>query len=138
MHLIVDSLTGNVRRFAQAVAQAAGGLTMQGVQEARPQEPYLLLTYTFGQGQVPASTQAFLRRHRSGLCGVVSSGSYHWGANFARAGALIAADYQVPLVAQINKSGTAADREQVLTWLRAAAAPLPQPQRTPTWTPGLN
>ncbi|MFC6659467.1 class Ib ribonucleoside-diphosphate reductase assembly flavoprotein NrdI [Deinococcus multiflagellatus] len=105
-----------------------------------PAGPYLLLTYTFGQGQVPASTQAFLAQHAAGLRGVVASGSYHWGAHFARAGTLIAAQYGVPLVARLNKGGTAADRAQVTAWLRAQAqlTDLHSPKRTPLWTPGPN
>ncbi|WP_328774685.1 ribonucleotide reductase stimulatory protein [Deinococcus aquaedulcis] len=140
MQLVVDSLTGNVRRFAQAVAREAGGLPVHEVSYGAPPGPYLLLTYTFGQGQVPASTQAFLAQHAAGLRGVVASGSYHWGAHFARAGTLIAAQYGVPLVARLNKGGTAADRAQVTAWLRAQTQPteLHSPKRTPLWTPGPN
>ena len=120
MHLVYDSLTGNVRRVAEALA-AELSLSVSRVQDAPPPGPYLLLTYTFGTGQVPDGTRAFLHAHAGGLRGVVSSGSYHWGDNFARAADLIAAQYSVPVVAKLNKGGTAADREKVLGWLRAEA-----------------
>ncbi|PTA69652.1 class Ib ribonucleoside-diphosphate reductase assembly flavoprotein NrdI [Deinococcus arcticus] len=142
MLLVVDSLTGNVRRFAQALAQEAGGLDLHEVRQGAPAAPYLLLTYTFGQGQVPASTQAFLALHGAGLRGVVASGSYHWGDHFARAGSVIAAQFRVPLVARINKAGTTADRAQVAAWVRAQVVPtVPHPhspERSRPWTPGLN
>ncbi len=119
MQLIYDSLTGNVRRLAQTLAGQLGGPAPVGVLSAEPAHGYLLLTYTFGTGGVPASTQAFLERHAAGLCGVVSSGSFHWGHNFARAADVIAGQYGVPVVAKINKSGNAADQQRVLDWIRA-------------------
>ncbi|MFC6803003.1 class Ib ribonucleoside-diphosphate reductase assembly flavoprotein NrdI [Deinococcus caeni] len=65
MRLVFDSLTGNVRRFALAVSREAGGVPVQSVRDAPPApgEPFLLLTYTFGRGEVPASTAAFLQSH---------------------------------------------------------------------------
>ena len=51
------------------------------------------------------------------LRGVVVSGSFQWGTTFGRAGDLIAAEYRVPLIARINKSGNAVDRETVAAWL---------------------
>lgn len=121
LQLIYDSLTGNVRRFAQAVAQDIGEIDVLDARQQAPRHEFLLLTYTFGTGEVPASTQQFLQAHGHLLRGVVSSGSYHWGHNFARAADLIAAEYRVPVVAKLNKGGTAADREWVVAWLRAQA-----------------
>lgn len=143
MMLIFDSLTGNVRRFAQAVAREAGGLHVQSVTDPppAPDQAYLLLTYTFGQGQVPDRTALFLRAHSAGLRGVVASGSYHWGVNFGRAGDRIAKAYGVPLVARLNKAGSAADRAQVRQWLADHTTPHPGPaiaERRTEWTPGLN
>ncbi len=118
MQLVYDSLTGNVRRFAEDLARQLGGPPALAMREAQhlPGD-YLLLTYTFGTGGVPASTQAFLQQHAARLRGVVSSGSFHWGHNFARAADVIATQYGVPVVAKINKAGSAADRLQVLDWL---------------------
>lgn len=120
--LVYDSLTGNVRRFAEGVG-AELGLALGRVQGGPPAAPYLLLTYTFGTGEVPQSTRRFLDAHAGGLRGVVSSGSYHWGHNFARAADRIAAEYGVPIVAKLNKGGTAADRETVRRWLTDRTQP---------------
>ncbi len=119
-HVVYDSLTGNVRRFAESLA-LEWPLTLSHVQDAAPQADFLLLTYTFGNGQLPDSTRTFLDAHHAGLRGVVSSGSYHWGPNFARAADLIAAEYGVPIVARLNKGGSVADRQEVLRWLREYA-----------------
>lgn len=143
--LVYDSLTGNVRRFAQQVAGEAGAKAPLSARLDAPEGPFLLLTYTFGTGDVPGSTRAFLDRHGPLLRGVVASGSYHWGVNFARAADVIAAEYGVPVVARINKGGTAADRAQVVAWLRARpvgtpsspSSSLPVARRHP-WNPGSN
>lgn len=116
MLLAYDSLTGNVRRLARELAGALGTEVVD-VRAQAPERTYLLLTYTFGTGQVPDSTRRFLAQHGHLLRGVVSSGSYHWGQNFARAADVIAQTYGVPVVAKVNKGGTAADRARVLAWL---------------------
>ncbi|GGL90295.1 protein NrdI [Deinococcus aerolatus] len=117
MLLAYDSLTGNVRRLALELAGQLGAAVVD-VRTQAPAHEYLLLTYTFGCGQAPDSTRNFLDQHSPLLRGVVASGSYHWGNNFARAADVIAARYGVPVVAKVNKGGTAADRVRVLTWLR--------------------
>ena len=126
-HLVYDSLTGNVRRFAETLAAelltAELPVTLTRAQDAAPTAPYLLLTYTFGSGEVPASTRRLLTAHGHLLRGVVASGSYHWGHHFARAADVIAAEYGVPVVAKLNKGGTAADHAAVRRWLLRGAGP---------------
>lgn len=117
LHILFDSLTGNARRFSLGLG-AATSLSAHAIKMSTPAAPYLLVTFTFGRGQVPDSSRAFLEAYGANLCGVVSSGSYHWGENFARAGDIIAHDYRVPLIAKINKSGTAQDLKSVAQWLQ--------------------
>ncbi|MFB9993191.1 ribonucleotide reductase stimulatory protein [Deinococcus oregonensis] len=117
-----DSMTGNVRRFAagvQALAQGTADRQFEvlDLRKAVPSGDFLLMTYTFGSGGVPETTARFLDDHAAGLRGVVSSGSFHWGANFGRAGDHISGRYGVPLVARINKGGTLTDRQTVAAWL---------------------
>ncbi|RJF68918.1 class Ib ribonucleoside-diphosphate reductase assembly flavoprotein NrdI [Deinococcus cavernae] len=118
LQLVYDSMTGNVRRFAGLVAREVGDIDLLDARQQSPQREFLLLTYTFGTGEVPASTRQFLHSHAPLLRGVVASGSFHWGKNFARAADLIAAEHHVPIVAKLNKGGTGADRERVVAWLR--------------------
>ncbi|MGY2896541.1 class Ib ribonucleoside-diphosphate reductase assembly flavoprotein NrdI [Deinococcus sp. UYEF24] len=118
--LVFDSLTGNVRRLAHGVQQLCGA-EVHEIRGAAPPGGFVLMTYTFGTGEVPASTAQFLALHGHGLRGVVVSGSFHWGERFGRAGDVIAAQYGVPLIARVNKSGNAADRETVAGWLLAQA-----------------
>ncbi|UQN09677.1 class Ib ribonucleoside-diphosphate reductase assembly flavoprotein NrdI [Deinococcus sp. QL22] len=122
VQILYESMTGNVRRFAagvQALAEGAAGKHFEvlDLRKAVPSGDFLLMTYTFGSGGVPDTTARFLADHAVGLRGVVASGSFHWGTNFGRAGDLISGRYGVPLVARINKAGTASDRQTVAAWL---------------------
>lgn len=119
MQLIFDSLTGNVRRFTQQIHGRLTHLTMTELARGTPRGDFLLLTYTFGTGEIPESTKVFLNKHSHFLQGVVASGSYHWGKNFALAADLIAEQYNVPIVAKINKVGQCTDLEKVVQWLNA-------------------
>lgn len=121
MQLVYDSMTGNTRRFANKVA-ATLGLVAEPLEAADASQPFLLFTYTFGEGAVPERTAAFLELHGVRLRGVVSSGSYHWGASFARAGDMIATRWGVPCVARVNKSGSERDVLAVVDWFNAQPA----------------
>jgi protein involved in ribonucleotide reduction len=118
LQLVYDSMTGTVKRFTQQLVQELGEVDVIDACQQVPQREFLLLTYTFGTGEVPTSTRQLLNNHAHLLRGVVSSGSFHWGTNFARAADLISAEYHVPIVAKLNKGGTAEDRRSVLSWLR--------------------
>ena len=119
MQLVFDSLTGNTRAFTQRLA-AAAGLEATPVGEYAGGD-YLLLTYTFGKGEVPKTTNTFLSRHSASMRGVASSGSFHWGANFGRAARTIAEQYGVPLVAVFNKRGSEADIERIKQWIHGSS-----------------
>lgn len=116
MQILFDSMTGNVRRFSYRLADTCG-VPAFDLRAHAPAGPFLLVTYTFGRGEVPESTARFLERYAGGLRGVVASGSFHWGAHFARAGDEIAGRYGVPLVTKLNKSGSEADAQAVAGWL---------------------
>lgn len=133
MRLVYDSLTGNVRRFTRGVQQEFLNrygleLPLLEVQRGAPGGDYLLLTYTFGEGEVPRSTARFLAEHSAGLRAVVASGSFHWGPNFGRAGDIIAHHYSVPFLVRLNKAGNQKDKETVIVWLARELAS--QHQRT--------
>lgn len=117
MDIYYESMTGNVRRLIARV-QARVQVRAHDLRFESPHAPYLLFTYTFGRGEVPGQTARFLESHAGLLRGVVVSGSYHWGETFGRAGDHISAQYGVPLVARVNKSGSDADAETVAAWLR--------------------
>ncbi|PFP65175.1 class Ib ribonucleoside-diphosphate reductase assembly flavoprotein NrdI [Bacillus cereus] len=106
MHMIVfDSKTGNVKRFIKKLGIPAVQITPDLVME----QPFILITYTSGFGQVPETTQSFLQANNSFLQGVASSGNRNWGEHFAAAGRIISEQYHVPLIHQFELSGTRKD-----------------------------
>ncbi len=73
-------------------------------------EPFLLLTYTDGNGVVPQSVLDFLNNNASNLKAVVASGSMARHADtFCFAGDIIAKNYKVPCILKVDGSGTEED-----------------------------
>ncbi|MGG2024250.1 class Ib ribonucleoside-diphosphate reductase assembly flavoprotein NrdI [Gottfriedia sp. S16(2024)] len=97
-----DSLTGNVRRFVERLPFEA--VDIAEVEDVS--EPFILVTYTTGFGNVPPSTSEFLRKHGDKLIGVASSGNIIWGENFGKAADRIALVYNVPILLKFELSGT--------------------------------
>lgn len=99
------SLTGNVRRFVSKTGLAAeeiqSGLTVT--------EPFVLVTYTIGFGEVPPKVSKFLDTNGHLLRGVAVSGNRNWGDNYGRAGDIIAKQYNVPLLLKFELAGTKDD-----------------------------
>jgi len=103
-----DSKTGNVRRFVEK-------LNMRMIQiedKMTLDEPFVLITYTTGFGQVPAKVLSFLQKNHRHLIGVSASGNRNWGEGFARSADLIAKLYKVPVLSKFELSGTKQDVER--------------------------
>lgn len=107
MLLVYDSRTGNVDRFVQKTGMAHVRLT----EDMQVNEPFVLVSYTTGFGQVPEKVAQFLKRNSHYLCGVAGSGNRNWGDAFARCADKIAAEYRVPLLHKFELSGTQSDVE---------------------------
>lgn len=108
MLIAFDSRTGNVRRFV-------GKLGMRNVQidrELTLDEPFILVTYTTGFGQVPKRVATFLAHNYHNLVGVAASGNRNWGNSFAGSADEIANKYDVPIIAKFELSGTMNDVER--------------------------
>ncbi|MCS1350922.1 class Ib ribonucleoside-diphosphate reductase assembly flavoprotein NrdI [Mechercharimyces sp. CAU 1602] len=107
MRVIYDSKTGNVDRLIQHLGWDA--------QKIEPNltidEPYVLITFTTGFGQVPPTVETFLQKNGDYLRGVAASGNRNFAQNFARSADVIAEQYQVPVLHKFELSGTPTDRE---------------------------
>lgn len=108
MLVVFDSKTGNVKRFVSKLGlehiQIRDGLVVN--------EPFVLITYTTGFGQVPASTLKFLEDNNELLQGVATSGNTNWGTRYGLAGDQVAEQYSVPLLMKFELSGTKQDVER--------------------------
>lgn len=108
MLIVFDSRTGNVKRFVlklgRECVQITEGLSIN--------QPFVLVTYTTGAGQVPLTTERFLKENGKWLLGVASSGNMNWGMRYGLAGDRIAEHYSVPLLCKFELSGTWKDVEK--------------------------
>lgn len=105
MIIAFDSKTGNVRRFVQNLGfpsvEIHDGLELLN--------PFVLITYTTGFGNVPKTTLDFLQSNHIFLQGVAASGNTIWGDNFAISADKISNMYQVPILHKFEMSGMPED-----------------------------
>jgi protein involved in ribonucleotide reduction len=109
------SRTGNVRYIARQLGLP--GIEISG--DTVVAEPFLLLTYTDGLGEVPPVVQRFMDRCGAWCFGVAASGNRNFGHhNFGRAGARIAAQWNIPLVRKLELRGFPQDYEAIRCFYR--------------------
>lgn len=100
-----DSKTGNVRRFVNK-------LNMEIVQIDETMilsEPFVLITYTTGFGQVPKKVLDFLQNNHQNMIAVAGSGNRNWGDNFCKSARTISERHNVPIIHMFELSGTKND-----------------------------
>ncbi|AIQ43109.1 class Ib ribonucleoside-diphosphate reductase assembly flavoprotein NrdI [Paenibacillus tritici] len=109
MLIAYDSKTGNVRRFINKLKLPA----VQIEEHMTIDEPYVLVTYTTGFGQIPEKVSSFLEKNHSRLKGIAASGNKNWGELYAHSADLIAQRYNVPVVGKFELSGTFGDVQRI-------------------------
>jgi len=118
MIIAFDSKTGNVRRFVQKLNMS----TVEINEDLRIDEPFVIVTYTTGFGQVPPKVQAFLQHNASNLKGVAASGNRNWGQSFAKSADTISSEYGVPVISKFELSGTKRDVQRFVEGMDHIAA----------------
>lgn len=118
MLIAYDSKTGNVRRFINKLKLPA----VQIEEHMTIDEPYVLVTYTTGFGQIPEKVSSFLEKNHSRLKGIAASGNKNWGELYAHSADLIAQRYNVPVVGKFELSGTYGDVERIKQEVSRVAA----------------
>jgi protein involved in ribonucleotide reduction len=112
MLVVYDSRTGNVRRFVEKLNMKSVSLDDGDAADMMVDEPFVLVTFTTGFGQVPDRVEKFLNRNSSKLRGVSASGNRNWGASFAKSADDISKRYNVPVIHKFELSGTGRDVDQ--------------------------
>jgi protein involved in ribonucleotide reduction len=106
MIIAYDSAMGKTERFVKKTGLDHVKISSDLVMT----EPFVLVTYTTGRGEVPDTTLHFLKNNHEKLLAVAATGHPNWGEQFyARSGDIIAARYGVPLIAKITMSGYDSD-----------------------------
>ena len=104
--VVYDSLMGKTERFAHKL-----GLPILKIhKDLIVSEPYVLLTYTCGHGEVPKTTLGFLEENHDYMVGVAVSGHRNWGEKrYGLAGDIISKKYNKPLIHKFEMSGYPSD-----------------------------
>ncbi|MDQ6419046.1 class Ib ribonucleoside-diphosphate reductase assembly flavoprotein NrdI [Paenibacillus sp. LHD-117] len=118
MLVVYDSKTGNVKRFINKLNMRA----MPIDEQVEVEEPFVLVTYTTGFGQVPDKVNTFLKTNHGLLRGVSASGNRNWGNGFAKSADTISSMYDVPVILKFELSGTSRDTEYFVERVRAIEA----------------
>ncbi|SDT13718.1 protein involved in ribonucleotide reduction [Paenibacillaceae bacterium GAS479] len=118
MLIAYTSRTGNVRKFVSKLGYPA----VQINESTTVEEPFVLVTYTTGFGEVPPAVDAFLEKNRDYLRGVSASGNRNWGTCFAGSADKVSERYEVPVVCKFELSGTTRDVEQFMREVEPLAA----------------
>ncbi|PWV97923.1 protein involved in ribonucleotide reduction [Paenibacillus cellulosilyticus] len=122
MLVVYDSRTGNVRRFVEKLNMKSVSLDDGETADITVDEPFVLVTFTTGFGQVPDRVEKFLRRNSSKLRGVSASGNRNWGESFAKSADDISKRYNVPVIHKFELSGTGRDVDQFRQGVNKLAA----------------
>ncbi len=109
MKIIVYSLTGNCKRFVDMCEIPEEDVVHLQDIDYDVDFDYILITPTFGFGEVPAAVSKFLVENYMYLKGVVGSGNKNWGERFANASEIISKEYDVPLLMKIELHGSKKD-----------------------------
>lgn len=106
--LCYASLTGNIERFVKKIAYSYV-YKIKYNEASLITNPFILITYTTGIGEIPIEITQFLTHHHHYLKGVIGSGNKNFGNNFAIASKKIAEQYHVPLLMTFELSGNTYD-----------------------------
>ena len=109
MKIIVYSLTGNCKRFVDMCEIPKEDVIYLQDIDYDIDFDYILITPTFGFGEVPVAVSKFLKENHNHLKGVVGSGNKNWGERFANASEIISKEYDVPLLMKIELHGSKKD-----------------------------
>ena len=118
-----SSVSGNTARFIEKLGMPAVRIPLQGDQPPVIDEPFVLVTPTYGggkgrgeeKGAVPKQVIRFLNeeRNRQLIRGVISAGNTNFGESFGLAGYIISRKCNVPHLYRLELFGTPEDIDRV-------------------------
>jgi protein involved in ribonucleotide reduction len=120
MIIAYASLTGKVRNFTSRLQmQLPNAKLIHIKRDTKINESFILITYTFGSGDIPQEVQAFMRENGRNIIAVAGSGERNWGEHrFCKASIDISRTYNVPLLHTFEKSGFDSDVDIVASKIK--------------------
>lgn len=120
MIIVYASLTGKIKNFASRLEQQLPDHEFIKIKKSTEvNEPFVLITYTFGFGEIPAEVKAFMQRSGNHIVAVVGSGERNWGEHrFCKASIDISKQYNVPLLHTFEKMGYDSDVDIVASKIK--------------------
>ncbi|HHU79907.1 MAG: class Ib ribonucleoside-diphosphate reductase assembly flavoprotein NrdI [Bacilli bacterium] len=115
MKIVYASRTGNVESFVEKLG-VEDTLKIETGNET-VNEPYVLVTFTDGYGEVPEEVQDFLDNNAEHLVAVAASGDTSYGEAYCLSADEIADTYGVPILAKFEFDGEPEDVEKFLNEL---------------------
>lgn len=109
-----SSVSDNTRRFVEKLGVEALAVALRGAQP-EVSEPYILITPTYGGGDLPKQVERFLATagNAQHIVGVIGAGNTNFGEDYCKAGRVIADRYDVPLLYKFELMGTPVDVDNV-------------------------
>lgn len=105
------SLTGKVHNFIGRLEKELPSIkTIRIRKDTIVDEPFVLITYTIGHGDIPKPVTAFLENNGSNILAVIGSGEKNWGEHrYCKASIDISKQFNIPLLHNFEKSGYDSD-----------------------------
>lgn len=105
-----SSVSDNTRRFVEKLGVKTVAVALRGPQP-EVVEPYILITPTYGGGDLPKQVERFLETGENSryIVGVIGAGNTNFGEDYCKAGRVIADRYDVPLLYKFELTGTPED-----------------------------
>lgn len=111
--MFFSSVTENTARMAQKLDIPAVRIPLKTADAAlfSVDEDFILMTPTYGSGKVPPQVVKFLNfePNRVRCKGVIGSGNRNFFEDFAKAGDIVSAKLQVPILYRFELAGTNED-----------------------------
>lgn len=120
MIIAYASLTGKVKSFVSRLSVMLPECEAIHIQkDTEINEPFVLITYTWGEGEIPKVVERFMQKSGSHIVAVAGSGERNWGEHrFCKASINISKHYNVPLLHNFEKMGYDSDVEIVATKIK--------------------
>ncbi|MEX3625150.1 class Ib ribonucleoside-diphosphate reductase assembly flavoprotein NrdI [Viridibacillus arvi] len=120
MIIAYASLTGKVKHFADRLQKQLPECEFIKVKKTTEiNEPFILVTYTFGHGEIPNEVKKFMLSSGRNIVAVAGSGEKNWGEHrYCKASIDIAKQYDVPLLHNFEKMGYDSDVDIVATKIK--------------------